>query len=419
MKISKIIVLLFLLFSISCKQKVRINNDSSIPLQSFAILEQNSEIHIDPRTFEKNELQLTSFAEDIEYIPLSNKVLIDKIVKLYVNDKAIYVVSDKAQGGEGNGLKTLFRFDIDGKNPKQIGATGRGSQEYLSSEYFTVDEINNRIYINGRPNTILVYNTNGDFIRDFKFNNHSPSYAQISLLGNDYLLFAMKKLGAKCEHLWSISDTLGNNLFLKENTTPAFKTNIGPLGEIYKFGDKITYWVDYNDTLFTIYPDLTFKASAIISSGDHKWSPKNIEIRSMKDYLKKVGNLYYPHYFIQTTRYIISRYTYFGKSSYVLLDKRSKSSYTCDFEWNSELNEGIPNNFDCGLNFFPINYFTNMRAEYLVGTINAYIIKKHISTPEFESSKTNYPPKKKAFHQLANRLNENDNPVLMLVKLKE
>jgi hypothetical protein len=45
-------------------------------------------------------------------------------------------------------------------------------------------------------------------------------------------------------------------------------------------------------------------------------------------------------------------------------------------------------------------------------------LKVLISSEAFKNSSPKYPEKKKELEQLANSLDENDNPILMLVKLK-
>jgi hypothetical protein len=47
------------------------------------------------------------------------------------------------------------------------------------------------------------------------------------------------------------------------------------------------------------------------------------------------------------------------------------------------------------------------------------ILKTLVDSQDFKNSSPKHVEKKNALEQLANSLNENDNPVLMLVKLKE
>jgi len=85
-------------------------------------------------------------------------------------------------------------------------------------------------------------------------------------------------------------------------------------------------------------------------------------------------------------------------------------------EKNHFLNTGFYNDFDNGLNFYPRE---RVNDSTFAMWIYAYILKEHIFSDTFKSSTPKHPEKKKELEQLANSLNENDNPVLMLVKLKD
>jgi hypothetical protein len=371
---------------------------------------------IDPRKFEENELNLADFAADVEYIPLSNKIRMGFIRKVKVTSKAIYLVSDKSSGGEGNGHMELFRFDKDGKNPVQIGRIGKGPREYLSSEYFAVDELNKRIYISGKLHTVLIFDTQGNYVRQFKFQNPEQRFARFEHFGDDKLFIPNQKRGARGPYLWSIIDTLGNVITSKSNTTPPFETRMGARSGTFKFKDKISYWVGYNDTIFTIAPDFSFEASYIISQGEHRKPKKDLPITL--DLPVKLLEYYSPHNFMETNNYLISRYNYKGRFAYLFLDKKTHRTSISYFEWKRDVKGGIPNDFDNGLVFSPDSYFAANEDEYLAGTIQPFQLKAHVASDEFKNSIPKYPEKEKALEKLANSLNENDNPVLMLVKLK-
>jgi hypothetical protein len=51
--------------------------------------------------------------------------------------------------------------------------------------------------------------------------------------------------------------------------------------------------------------------------------------------------------------------------------------------------------------------------------MNAFDLKAHVASNEFKNATPKFPEKKKELEQLANELNENDNPILMLVRPKE
>lgn len=80
---------------------------------------------------------------------------------------------------------------------------------------------------------------------------------------------------------------------------------------------------------------------------------------------------------------------------------------------------GVKNDIDAGLPFFPKHYFFEHGSEYLITRYDAFELKAHIVSDAFIIATPKYPEKKCELEQLANSLPENDNPLLMLVKLKE
>ena len=331
------------LFMISCTGK---NNQDNKETKS-QIEKKAGIIYIDPRKFGEQDLTLTDFAADIEYVPLSNELRIGSAQALQITSNAIYFIYDNSGGGEGGGHQQLYRFERNGEKPIMIGNVGRGPHEYLSSDYYVVDEENDRIYINGRINTVLVFNTKGKFIRDFKFQDPDIRFGQLQLFGNKYLFVPQQRLGARAEYLWSIIDTLGNVITSKRNYTPAFETHSGARIGAYSFNRNVSYWVDYNDTIFTISPDFSYKPSFIITPGDHR-EPKE-ELPVTLDLPVRLLEYYSPHTFMETKTYLISRYNYKGKFAYLFLDKNSLKTSVCYYEWKRDEKGGIPNNFDGGL----------------------------------------------------------------------
>ncbi len=408
-----ILILVIALFACQPKQKkvkVQEETEEKTPKELFKI---------DPRTFEENELNLADFAVDVEYIPLTNKIRMGHIRKVKVTSGAIYLVSDKSSGGEGNGHEELFRFDKNGKNPVQIGKIGKGPKEYLSSNFFTVDELNNRIYISGKVHTVLVFDTQGNYVRQFKFHNSDQRFAQFEYFGKGKLFVPEQKLGARGPYLWSVMDTLGNVITSKNNSTPQFETRIGTRSGTFRFKDKISYWVDYNDTIFTISPDFSYQASYIITHGEHLKPHKDLEYSSIQKLVDELKQYYAPHTFIETNQYLISRYNYKGRLAYVFIDKLTHKTSISYFEWKRDFKGGIPNNFDGGLMFSIENYFVENENEYLLSYIQPFQLKAHVASEAFNNTVAKYPKRKKELERMANSLDENDNPVLMLVKLKD
>jgi hypothetical protein len=108
------------------------------------------------------------------------------------------------------------------------------------------------------------------------------------------------------------------------------------------------------------------------------------------------------------------------KNNVIIVDKKSGESIFIEVQEKDEnILPGLINDIDGGVNFEPKEYFKENDNEYLVGWTDAYQLKAYSSSESFKNSVPELPEKKKELKKLTNNLNENDNPVLMLVKLKE
>jgi len=88
----------------------------------------------------------------------------------------------------------------------------------------------------------------------------------------------------------------------------------------------------------------------------------------------------------------------------------AKPEKTEDFLTNC----GLKNDFDGGVNFYPRKMVNDST---LAMWVDAYKLKKHVASDEFKNATPKYPEKKKKLQELANRLSDNDNPVLVLMTL--
>ena len=187
------------------------------------------------------------------------------------------------------------------------------------------------------------------------------------------------------------------------------------------FNNNLHYWNLYCDTIFSIRPDLSYTASFIIKNGKFRWPKSNIKVSPTESFRSYLFNHLNINLILETKQFIILRYTY-KNIMIVLLDKFSKKSYMTylyNHEGSVELYGGILNDIDGGVPFKPEVYLYENEYEYLVELIYPYTIKKHIQSIDFKNSSPKYPEKKKDFQKLADNMKETDNPVLVLVRLKD
>lgn len=121
---------------------------------------------------------------DIEYIPLESRsdILLNgfSLNKICMSDSLIVVYNSEG---------TIFVFNRQGKNIYAFNHLGRGGEEYVNIKKMAVDFTGQEIYINDDLQKICVYNLDGSFKRTFKLpsgcyiTNHLFNYDKESLLG--------------------------------------------------------------------------------------------------------------------------------------------------------------------------------------------------------------------------------------------
>jgi len=116
----------------------------------------------------KEHLELQDVFTVFSVIELENneKCMLGKVEKMQCTDSMFYIFDRKA-------MPSLFAFHKDGKFSRKIGDCGNGRGEYQNIVDFTVDEQKQRIYILSELPTVIVYSTNGDFIKTVRLSNKS------------------------------------------------------------------------------------------------------------------------------------------------------------------------------------------------------------------------------------------------------
>lgn len=120
---------------------------------------------------QKKELLLQDFME-VEYIPLeTNDNFLNEGYVLDIGKETILVTNRRANDG------TIFVYDRTGKALRKINRKGQGGEEYINIYIGVIlDEVNNEIFVNDiSSRKILVYDLFGNFKRSFKHKNSKGS----------------------------------------------------------------------------------------------------------------------------------------------------------------------------------------------------------------------------------------------------
>jgi hypothetical protein len=355
----------------------------------------------DPDNLVENKITLDEFADDIQYIPLDSSYPIRLIYNCYFIGNSIYLNTTDVG---------ILKFNSKGELVKKIGAIGRGPGEYTHYLTFSVDDKLETVYVKDSGNRIQVYSGNGTFLKTISVQGYGGTVEWVSILDSKLVLFNFLMFG-NAKYNWIILDTLGNLIKTKERPNPVFESNyLGRVGTYY-VNNNLCYWNVYNDTVYTISPDLNEKASFLISPRKHRFP------RAHFNPIDKLAQYMNIQSIIETERYIMMKYSIADKQSFALIEKKSRKSFICNLDENYK--GGIINNLDGGPEFLPTYSFQKNKNEYLVGLLDAYKLKAYVASDAFKNSTPKYPEKKKELENLANKLNETDNPVLVMVRLKK
>ncbi|WP_167619146.1 6-bladed beta-propeller [Maribellus sediminis] len=361
-------------------------------------------------------LTLTDIAEDVTYVRLSSKIPIQHIHHLEVIDDNIFISCHP---------EMIVRFDLNGNLLGEIGKKGRGPQDYERTLSFTLDYTNKHVIVLSNNFTLKFYDFSGEYVKTISLKNISD-FSEVSMLKEGLILLTRGNPYGNAKFNWIILDIDGKIIDTKENHVKFnLSTNIAlnPSQITCKFQRKIIYYESFNDTIFAIdqnhyVPQFIFERDQYRMTSQRFISetPKWINEVDRSRLKKPEKKYYHIRTLFMTTKYFWIGYSLDYYSQLALIDNKTNELYTI---YDSGENSGLLNDYDGGLSFFPESYFEKNNSEFLCSWINSLQIKGHIFSRVFKSTIPQYPEKKKELEKLANNLNENDNPVLMLVKLKE
>jgi WD40 repeat protein len=343
--------------------------------------------------------------DDVKYVPLATDSIfrLTEIIKMKVLNGKFYI-NDRGRNSK------ILKFNDSGDFLYKIGNRGKGPQEYLFSTDFSVAPQNKNVYVlSSQENKIYVYAPDGTFIRTLITPSEKTSI--LYCLDNNIFCYNENVDGSVKESIYII-DYEGNTIKNYANKFPyRFKGIDTGFNEciLYSFENQLNLKELHSDTLF-VYSNFQFTPKYIFKQGAKKILP---EVRSTLDLSNFITVI--PKYIIQRSIFESKNYFFF------LFDLNNQ--YYCLIYFKKDGtqlfidgNKGFINDFDGGPNILPK---TIKDDNTIVSWIEAYELKAYVASKAFKNSTPKYPEKKKELEELANNLNENDNPVLMLVKLKE
>lgn len=170
MKIAKSISIIILLaIMVGCERGNKQSTDNFITVDVTA-------------SYPEKELILQDFME-VEYVALetTDEFITQGVVKAIGKD--IILVTNRIMDGD------IFVFDRTGKGLRKINRFGQGPEEYSQITEIILDEDNNEMFVADYPvRKILVYDLYGNFKRSFKFTDDTSYYIDTFNYDQDHLI---------------------------------------------------------------------------------------------------------------------------------------------------------------------------------------------------------------------------------------
>ncbi len=79
---------------------------------------------------------------------------------------------------------------------------------------------------------------------------------------------------------------------------------------------------------------------------------------------------------------------------------------------------GITNDIDGGIPFQPEFYHEENGQEYMIELLPPNILKSYVASKDYKNSEPKFPEKKVQLEELANRMEDTDNPIIVMVRQK-
>jgi len=394
----KLLVFLLVIFS-ACGRKNIVTTESVLKIDLLS--ESRSKVN-----------NISEFATNIEYIPLqtTENSLIGNIVRKIVNvGENLYVQSSEE----------ILCFDIEGKFLFKIEKRGRGPEEYTFITDFDISSDNKILTILSSSNRKLLTYGISDTVFTFQrsISLSDPIPYKISILPEtDKIFLAIPPWRGTEPTLSLLINTAGDTIHFKPNCYKykmVRKTNYMALNEmlVYSIGNMVCFKEEFSDTVFYVdAKDNFFKPRMIFDShgslGTH-------EVRGGSETpgnnITSIANIF------ETSRYVFYWFNTIANQNCILFDKENNMKYKLDID--NRLKTKIKDDLSGGPDFnieFLNNYCSGGK---LFSFVEAIALKKYIEGNDFKNSDVS-DSKKGELKKMADSLKETDNPVLVIVTLK-
>jgi hypothetical protein len=367
--------------------------------------------HVSLETPLKNRapVDLSEIGGSITYIPLetSQNTLVGRVSKTIVTDSLIFLETYPYK---------LMAFDRSGRFVRNYSNVGRGPGEFIQINDFAVSPDQSKVYILDQGSTCITYHVDGTFLNRIKMRigiQIIPFNDSLFVLGNPNIHMKPGQIGPDNDFSVLFSD-LNGNVGKTYDYHHDFEGNIvPPFTSLYRSENKIKFLEVAADTLYTVTPEALIPYAAF-DLGSEKVSFELYRTSvSSADEIDRLLESYADKFELCVVRED-KEYIYMGFAPGNFDSERYAYGFFNKQTGAVKITEkgGFTNDLDGGLPFFPKYVYND---EVLVDYVDAYVLKEHVVSLDPAEMTRLYGDNYTRLAALAESLEEDSNPVMIMV----
>lgn len=354
-------------------------------------------------------IKLSDIAQSVEYIQLSSRdSLVGVARQIFIDPENIIVVAFKQQ--------FLFRRKT-GEFIREIGQFGRGPNGYRFTRInLPYNESRKTIYSGSWKEDVLEYALDGRVLKVFqKPRNIKRLGAFVWANDSVHVCYAPNFTGDDTAKLLFYNRK--NDIISTISTNDRFERNPNRYiswgekeGWFYRFDNRLFFKELFNDTIFEIkYKKLVPKYEFF----SDKYKPDSYKRNYITN--EEMKSFYLIENFFESANFLFFTLNYKGELRAGLFDKRKKEAYITDSKKADSFFFNIPcfgfnNDIDNFIQFYP--QYINENNE-LIASVDAFEISNWFNNNKEKISQLS------PYLQNLKNIKENDNPIIMIAKLKD
>lgn len=339
---------------------------------------------------EPETILLSSVCDDIEYIHLETD---DEILG---NITGIRYSAGRYAIQSGSSITV---FDKKGELLYALDKQGRGPDEYFNAYVYDINGEGEILVNDMGKDRILFYNSSGEVIKEIK---NLDGTSALRLFGDDWIFLTGPTYNGTSRISQAVINLEGDTLLSVPNKF-LFEPSILIIFRFecvtYIRNDKLYYHEVMDDTVYCVDKELDIRPHVVLNTGEERCTT---EKRSNASFTEPLDAIFVSK-IIETGDHF---FVYCNGKEYLIDKNNSETKVSKD--------EGLQNDIDGGVPFSPDLLVDD---KYLVQVVDAYEFNLWLESEHFKNFIDN-PDKKDEFREVAERLTENDNPVLVRCSIK-